>query len=568
MKVSTVICVKIQVYRLIKSAFKLIIAAHLVDFKKLLEDCVSITKMQSAKKTFYVNLYNLTNDMSSINNNSEEVTDVVLIGAGIMSATLGVLLKELQPDLSIEIFERLDVAAAESSDAWNNAGTGHSAFCELNYTPQRKDGSVETNKAVAIAESFEVSKQFWAYLIQNRLIDSPDQFIKSIPHMSFVWGEENVAFLKKRYEELQKCHLFNGMTYTEDLDLLREWIPLVMEGRNENEKVAATRMTLGTDVNFGSLTRMMLNNLKTKESVQLHFNHEVKKLRQINGLWEIKVRDEATGKRKVIKAKFVFIGAGGGSLPLLEKSDIPEGKGFGGFPVSGQWLKCVNPEVIERHHAKVYGKASVGSPPMSVPHLDTRMIDGKKALLFGPYAGFSTRFLKKGSLMDLPRSIKPSNIVPMISAGLDNIPLTKYLINQIRQSNDERLDALKEYLPNARMEDWELETAGQRVQVIKKDEEHGGVLEFGTEVVSASDGSIAALLGASPGASTAVSIMINLLERCFPEKVHTTAWQQKLKKMVPSYGYVLSEDAELSEKIRTQTTHALNLHPEGLNVAG
>ena len=504
--------------------------------------------------------------MSSRINNTEESTDVLLIGAGIMSATLGVLLKELNPDLSIEIFERLDVAAAESSDAWNNAGTGHSAFCELNYTPQRADGSVETAKAIDIAESFEVSKQFWSFLIQNRMIDSPETFIKMIPHMSFVWGEKNVEFLKERYKELQKSHLFSGMSYTEDRKVLADWMPLVMDGRPETEKVAATRMLLGTDVNFGALTKMMFNNLKTKSKVNLHFTHEVKKLRQINNLWEVKVRNEATGKRRVVKAKFVFIGAGGGSLPLLEKSGIPEGKGFGGFPVSGQWLKCVNPEVIELHNAKVYGKAGVGSPPMSVPHLDTRMIDGKKALLFGPYAGFSTRFLKKGSLLDLPLSIKANNIYPMISAGLQNIPLTKYLINQVRQSNDERLGALKEYLPNAKMEDWELETAGQRVQVIKKDPEHGGVLEFGTEVVSAADGSIAALLGASPGASTAVSIMLDLLERCFPEQLKTLEWQQKLQRMIPSFGFSLSKDAELSEKIRTQTTHALNLHPEGLNL--
>ncbi|WP_262512049.1 malate:quinone oxidoreductase [Pedobacter nutrimenti] len=511
-------------------------------------------------------MHNLINNMTSITNKSDQVTDVVLIGAGIMSATLGVLLKELQPDLSIEIFERLDVAAAESSDAWNNAGTGHSAFCELNYTPQQKDGSVDTSKAVSIAESFEVSKQFWSFLIQNKMVDAPESFIKSIPHMSFVWGDENVDYLHKRYQELQKSHLFKGMTYSQDRKLLEEWIPLVMEGRPQEEKVAATRMTLGTDVNFGALTRMMFNSLKTKEQVQLHFNHEVKKLRQINGLWEIKVRNEETGKRRVVKAKFVFIGAGGGSLPLLEKSDIPEGRGFGGFPVSGQWLKCTNPDVIERHDAKVYGKAAVGSPPMSVPHLDTRMIDGKKALLFGPYAGFSTRFLKNGSLLDLPLSIKANNILPMISAGLDNIPLTKYLIHQVRQSSDERLNALKEYLPNARMEDWTLETAGQRVQVIKKDAEHGGVLEFGTEVVSAADGSIAALLGASPGASTAVSIMINLLERCFPEQLKTKEWQQKLKKMIPSFGHSLNNDAELCEKIRAQTAHALNLQTENQGI--
>ncbi|KEQ31705.1 malate:quinone oxidoreductase [Pedobacter antarcticus] len=496
---------------------------------------------------------------SKSSNSDKEAVDVVLIGAGIMSATLGVLLKELSPDLKIGIYERLGVAAAESSDAWNNAGTGHSAFCELNYTPQLPDGSVSTDKAIAIAESFEVSKQFWSFLVQNKMVDSPDNFIKSIPHVSFVWGENNVDFLRKRYENLQQCELFKEMTYSEDPALLKEWMPLVMENRDPADKVAATRMTLGTDVNFGALTRMMFSKLQLKSNVSMEFNQEVRKLKKKNGLWEIKVKNELTGKKKVIEAKFVFIGAGGGSLPLLEKSDIPEGKGFGGFPVSGQWLKCTNPEVIEKHNAKVYGKASVGAPPMSVPHLDTRMIDGKKALLFGPYAGFSTRFLKNGSLMDLPLSIKLNNIRPMIAAGLDNLPLTKYLIDQVRQTPEDRLAALKEYLPSAEMKDWELETAGQRVQVIKKDAEHGGILEFGTEVVAAGDGSIAALLGASPGASTAVSIMVTLLEKCFKEEMNTKEWQNKLKHMIPSYGQALSKNPELSKKIRLQTSETLNL---------
>ncbi|EDM34258.1 malate:quinone oxidoreductase [Pedobacter sp. BAL39] len=497
--------------------------------------------------------------MTRTNSNSEKTTDVVLIGAGIMSATLGMLLKKLQPDITIEIFERLDVAAAESSDAWNNAGTGHSAFCELNYTPQMPDGSVETKKAVAIAESFEVSKQFWSFLIEEKLITDPDTFIKSIPHISFVWGDENVNFLRQRYDKLSSCHLFKGMTYSEDPAVLKGWMPLVMDQRAADEKVAATRMMLGTDVNFGALTRMMFNYLQQDDRVTMHFNHEVKKLKKKNGLWEIKVKDDNSGNKRIVKAKFVFIGAGGGSLPLLEKSDIPEGKGFGGFPVSGQWLKCINPEVIERHDAKVYGKASVGAPPMSVPHLDTRMIDGKKALLFGPYAGFSTRFLKHGSLLDLPLSIKVNNIRPMISAGLDNLPLTKYLINQVRQSPDDRMEALREYLPTAKIEDWELETAGQRVQVIKKDEKHGGILEFGTEVVTAADGSIAALLGASPGASTAVSIMITLLERCFGDELKTADWQTKLKQMIPSYGHTLATDEELLNEIRSNTTSVLKL---------
>jgi malate dehydrogenase (quinone) len=499
--------------------------------------------------------------MTSENNSVFSEADVVLIGAGIMSATLGMMLKELQPDLRIDIYERLDVAAAESSDAWNNAGTGHSAFCELNYTPQLADGSVETIKAVKIAESFEVSKQFWSYLVEKEYMTCTPCFIMAIPHMSFVWGEENVAYLRKRYDALQTSHLFKGMEYSEDFDKLTEWIPLVMAGRDRSQKVAATRMDLGTDVNFGALTRGLFSHLQALPGVNIHFDHEVRKLDRSETGWTLKIKDMANSTRKKITAKFVFIGAGGGSLPLLEKADIPEGRGFGGFPVSGQWLKCVNPDVIEKHQAKVYGKAAVGSPPMSVPHLDTRLIDGKKALLFGPYAGFSTKFLKNGSFMDLPLSIKANNIFPMLSAGIKNIPLTKYLIDQVRQSPEDRLDALKEYFPEARMEDWELEIAGQRVQVIKKDPEHGGVLEFGTEVVSAADGSIAALLGASPGASTAVSIMVDLLARCFPEQLATTAWQNKLQEMIPSFGHSLSKDAELAERIRTRTSAVLGITP-------
>lgn len=486
--------------------------------------------------------------------------DVVLIGAGIMSATLGLLLKELQPNLKIEIFERLDVAAAESSDAWNNAGTGHSAFCELNYTPELEDGSVETKKAVKIVESFEVSRQFWAYLVENGLLDKPESFIRSVPHMSFVWGEKNVKYLRNRFEQLQKYHLFKGMEYTEDPNQIREWAPLIMEGRKGTKKLAATSMKIGTDVNFGALTRSIFNHLQKQDGVKMNFNHEVKDLKKYeDGTWKVKVKDIADGQKKRVKAKFVFIGAGGGSLLLLEKANIPEGNGFGGFPVSGQWLKCVNEEIIEKHQAKVYGKASVGAPPMSVPHIDTRMIDGKKALLFGPYAGFSTKFLKNGSYFDLAQSIKLNNIKPMLSAGIKNIPLTKYLIDQVFQSSEDRLKALKEYLPDAKKEDWVLENAGQRVQVIKKDKEGRGVLEFGTEVVNAADGSLAVLLGASPGASTTVSIMLDLLGRCFPEQLATAEWQSKLKEMIPSYGLSLNDNPELADKLRTHTAEVLKL---------
>ena len=488
--------------------------------------------------------------------------DVVLIGAGIMSATLGVMLKELDPTLTIEIFERLDDVTGESSDAWNNAGTGHSAFCELNYTPQKPDGSVEISKAVKIAESFEVSKEFWAYLVQKEIVSNPTSFINNVPHMSFVWGEENVDYLRKRYEALLGHHLFKGMQYSEDPAVLQDWMPLVMEGRSSDQDVAATRMDIGTDVNFGALTRALFHYMYDKEGVSLRLAHEVRTMEQeADGRWKVTVKNLATRKKRELRTKFIFIGAGGGSLPLLEKSGIPEGKGFGGFPVSGQWLVCNNPEIIEKHQAKVYGKAAVGSPPMSVPHLDTRMIDGKKALLFGPYAGFSTKFLKNGSFLDLPLSIKANNLGPMLAAGLHNIPLTKYLIDQVRQSPEDRLAALRDYVPDVKMEDWDLEIAGQRVQVIKKDPVEGGVLEFGTEVVTSADGSISALLGASPGASTSVSIMLDLLKRCFAERVASTEWQERLKEMIPSYGQSLAADEDLSNRMRTWTSEILGLSP-------
>ncbi len=513
--------------------------------------------------------------------------DAVLIGTGIMSATLGIMLKKLMPEISIGVFEKLDKVATESSDAWNNAGTGHSAFCELNYTPENEqDGSVDIKKAVKIATQFEETKQFWSYLVEKKILKNNDDFIHSIPHISFVWGEKNVAFLKKRHEMLVKNPLFAEMKYSENWNTLALWMPLVMEGRDPNEKVAATYMKLGTDVNFGALTREIIDYLDhEQEGVDVFLSHEVKDLKRIDHLkegikklhkiienpklnfdtepnfngWELEIEDITNNDTHHILADFVFIGAGGGALPLLEKSDIEEAEGYGGFPISGQWLKCKNPEIIEQHHTKVYGKASAGSPPMSVPHLDTRVIDGKQELLFGPFAGFSTKFLKKGSYLDLPKSIELDNIIPMISAGIHNLGLTKYLIDQVRQKPIDRLNALKEYFPNAKMEDWQLIIAGQRVQVIKKDEEEGGVLEFGTEIVSSADGTIAGLLGASPGASTAVSIMLCLLKTCYHSQFETAEFQAKLAEMVPSYGKSLTENVDLLKAVRKTSKKVLGL---------
>ncbi|WP_149912618.1 malate:quinone oxidoreductase [Sphingobacterium cavernae] len=486
--------------------------------------------------------------------------DVVLIGGGIMSATLGTLINELNPDINIEILERLDVVAAESSDAWNNAGTGHSALCELNYTPQQADGSVKIDKAIKIAEQFEVSKQFWAYLVEKGIIKNPEDFIRKVPHMSAVFGADDVQFLKTRFEAMTKETLFKGMEYTEDTALLNEWVPLMMEGRVGNEPIAATKMDIGTDVNFGALTRDLISHLATKKNINISVNQEVKDIdREDDGRWEVEVKDLKTGDKREIKAKFVFIGAGGHSLLLLEKSGIPEANGYGGFPVGGQWLRCTNEGIIKQHQAKVYGKASVGAPPMSVPHLDTRYIDGKQALLFGPYAGFSTKFLKQGSFFDLPASIKLSNIKPMLSAGLDNLDLTKYLITEVMKKPKDKLESLKQFMPTAKLEDWVIEKAGQRVQVIKKDPKHGGVLEFGTEVVSSADGSIAALLGASPGASTSVAIMIQLLKKCFPERAKSSEYKKKLREMIPSWGQSLNDNPELCAQVREHSQRILKM---------
>ena len=501
--------------------------------------------------------------MTPENNDNFTHPDVVLIGAGIMSATLGMLLKELKPDITIAIFERLDEVAAESSDAWNNAGTGHSAFCELNYTPQKEDGSVEISKAIKIAESFEVSKEFWSYLVENGLLAEPKTFITHIPHISFVWGDENVDYLKKRFEALTTNALFKGMEFSTDPTVMKEWMPLVMDGRKEGESVAATKMNIGTDVNFGSLTRTLIKHLEKQDGVKIYLNHEIRDIeKKDNNQWRIKVKDLGSKEKRKFWSPFVFVGAGGGTLRLLEKSDIPEADGYGGFPISGQWLRCTNTEVIKKHYSKVYGKASVGAPPMSVPHLDTRMIDGEQALLFGPYAGFSTKFLKNGSYLDLPLSIEWGNIMPMLSAGWNNMQLTKYLIQQVRQSPEDRLEALREYLPEAKMEDWELAIAGQRVQVIKKGEDGGGVLEFGTEVVSSADGSLSGLLGASPGASTAVSIMLDILKRCFATEMESEAWQTKLKQMIPTYGQSMAKDGALADATRARTAKVLGLVAE------
>ncbi|MFC4323039.1 malate:quinone oxidoreductase [Litchfieldia salsa] len=490
--------------------------------------------------------------------NNEIRTDVILIGAGIMSATLGTILKELVPDWNLTVFEKLANAGEESSNEWNNAGTGHAALCELNYTSEKPDGSVDISKAIKINEQFQISMQFWSYLVNKKLINNPEDFIMPLPHMSLVQGEENVNFLKKRFEALSKNPLFQGMEFSDDPQKLMEWIPLIMQDRQLNEAIAATKIDSGTDVNFGALTNMMFDHLESK-NVELNYNHKVIGInRTSDGLWELKVKDLESGNVQRHIAKFVFIGGGGGSLHLLQKSGIPEGKHIGGFPVSGIFMVCNNPDVVAQHHAKVYGKAKVGAPPMSVPHLDTRFIDNKKSLLFGPFAGFSPKFLKNGSVFDLVTSVKPDNLLTMLAAGAKEIPLTKYLIQQVMLTKEQRMEELREFIPNAKSDDWDFVVAGQRVQVIKDTVEGGkGTLQFGTEVITAADGSIAALLGASPGASTAVHVMLEVIQKCFPE--HMQEWEPQIKKMIPSFGLSLMENPKLLKEVHTSTAKTLGL---------
>jgi len=486
--------------------------------------------------------------------------DVLLVGSGVMSTTLATLLNELDHSMSMMMVERLPSIASESTDAWNNAGTGHAGYCELNYTPVDQAGNVNISRALAINASFEVSLQLWSSLVEKKLLPAPTKFINQTPHLSFVWGEDNVEFLRQRYHLLKAHPLFKDMEFSDDVTQLTQWMPLIMAQRDTNEKVAATRVSYGTDIDFGSLTRELIKHLTHTENFTLNVSSEVTSLKQLdNGHWRVNIKDLNTKKHTKVEAKFVFLGAGGGALKLLQKSGIPESQGYGGFPVSGQWLVCNNPEVVKQHNSKVYGKAAIGAPPMSVPHLDTRIINGKPALLFGPYAGFTTKFLKKGSYLDLFKSVKPSNLKSLLGAGRHNMDLTRYLIGEALQKHATRVTTLREFYPQATDADWHLESAGKRVQIIKQCDEKGGKLEFGTEIVAAKDGSIAALLGASPGASVSVQAMINVIERCFSNQIKTEQWHRRIKSLIPSYGESLVDDSQLLEQVRSRTLQVLNL---------
>jgi malate dehydrogenase (quinone) len=474
-----------------------------------------------------------------------------------MSATLGSLLRRLEPNWTISLFERGPGLAPESSNPWNNAGTGHSALCELNYTPEQSDGSVVTTGAIKVNEEFQLSREYWSALVNDGTIPDPTSFLVPVPHMSFVWGTDNVAYLKTRYEALKNHPLFPGAEFTDDPKVIHQWAPLVMPGRSKSEPVAATRFQNGTDIDFGALTKILVNSIAGLKT-EVHINHSVRSIRRRkDGLWNVVVRNEIGRTPATVVAKFVFVGAGGHALNLLQRAGIPEVRGYAGFPVSGQFYRCDNPEVVARHNAKVYGKSAAGAPPMSVPHLDTRVVDGQSSLLFGPYAGFTPKFLKAGSWWDLPRSIRFGNIIPMLAVAVTNLGLIKYLATEVFAGRSKRMTALREYFPEANPADWYGYSAGQRVQVIAKDADKGGVLKFGTEVVSHADGSIAGLLGASPGASTAVAAMLDVLATCFPSK--KSAWGAKISALVPSYGKALATDSAAARASLKRTAAVLGI---------
>jgi malate dehydrogenase (quinone) len=483
--------------------------------------------------------------------------DVALIGGGIMSATLGTLLKHLRPDWSIVVFERLEQVALESSGGWNNAGTGHAAYCEMNYTPEQPDGTIDVSRAVKVNEQFHASRQLWAYLTERGQIDAPETFIHAAPHLSMVTGEEDVDYLKRRHAAMLRHPHFEHMTYTEDPATIASWVPLITEGRDNAEPIAVTRSDEGTDVDFGAMTRQLFSGIEC-QGAEIRTSHSVHGLhKESNGEWNLKVKNRLTGEISRIGAKFVFVGAGGRAIQLLQQSGIAEVRGFAGFPVSGQFFQCTNASLISRHAVKVYGKPNLGAPPMSAPHLDTRVIDGQPGLLFGPYAGFSPKLLKHGSALDFFGSIRPHNILTMLTVAKDEIPLTKYLIGQVLQSNAKRLDALREFIPLADGKDWELLTAGQRVQVMRPTAKKRGVLQFGTELICAADGSIAGLFGASPGASTGTAIMLDLIERCFPKEL--ASWRPRIQEMIPSYGTSLADDPILFADVKRHTDAVLKL---------
>lgn len=478
-----------------------------------------------------------------------ENPDVILIGSGVMSANLGALLKQLEPRLKIQVYEVTDELAQESSHGWNNAGTGHAGICELSYTPNReKDGSVNVAKAISIFEQFDQSLQFWSHAVARGMVPRVREFINPVPHLSFVHTQPQVEYLRARHDGLKAHHFFASMEYSTDPATIGTWAPLLVEGRDPAVPIAATKMDGGTDVNFGSISRQLLGWLERQDGCGIASGHRVVNLRKKSGGWEVTARHLASGELRRNQARFVFIGAGGGSILLLQKAGLEEARGLGGFPIGGQWLVCDNPAIVARHQAKVYGQALGAAPTMAVPHLDTRVLDGRKTLLFGPFAAWTTKFLHgRGSWTDLPRSVKPHNIATLVKIGLSNLDLIKYLVQQGTQSMADRMEVMHTFYPAAKAEDWKLIDAGIRVQAIKKTDGEAGIVHYGTEVITNPERTISALLGASPGASVSVNIVLDVIKKCFPHLLESAEQRGRLKEMIPGWDIDLKQPHNAGE---------------------
>ena len=491
--------------------------------------------------------------------------DVILIGGGIMSAHLGAMLKRLEPRLAIEVYEAAPELARESSDGWNNAGTGHAGLCELNYTPPPPvaGAPIDVTKALEIFSRFEQSRQFWSYAVAHGLAPRPAEWIRAVPHLSFARGAAAVDFLRARHVALTQHPFFRTMEFTAERDVLRHWAPLLVEGRAA-EPIAATKIDAGTDVNFGELARQLLAWLGAQEVCRVFTGHRVTQLRRAAAGWELVVRDAASGEARPVRTRFVFIGAGGGTIPLLQAVGLPVARGLAAFPIAGQWLACENPAVVARHFGKVYGPPPPDSGALGGPHLDVRHLNGKRVLLFGPFATWTTKFLHRtGRVTDLPRSIRADNVGTLLRTGAHNFVLTRFLVREALQSMETRLRALRQFYPEARAADWRLVDAGIRVQALKKAD--AGRLYFGTEVVTAPDGSLAALLGASPGASVSANIALEIIQRCFPEKLRGPDSYARMKEMLPTFDTDLGQPAAAADYARrsVQIDDLLQLRPTG-----
>ncbi len=491
-----------------------------------------------------------------------ENPDVVLIGSGVMSANLGALLKCVSPEMTIQVYEVTEDAAQESSHGWNNAGTGHAGICELSYTPNREvDGSVDVSRVIGIFEQFEASRQFWASAVADGMIENPKEFINPVAHLSFVHGQEWVDFLRDRHAGMAAHHFFSSMEYSTDPSTIGSWSPLLTEKRGD-VPIAATKMDSGTDVNFGVVSRKLIAWLAKQPGCGVASGHRVTDLDRTEEGWNVSVKDLSTGAKRKNRTKFVFVGAGGGSLTMLQKSGIAEAKGLGGFPIGGQWLVCDVPEVVERHRAKVYGQPLNAAPTMAVPHLDTRILDGRKTLLFGPFAAWTTKFLHKtGSYFDLPLSVKPDNLATLLKIGVHNLDLVRYLVQQGTQSMADRMEVLQVFYPGAEAKDWKLVDGGIRVQAIKKTDGEAGIVHYGTEVITDKDRTISALLGASPGASVSVHIVLEVLRKCFPQLLDDAGAKERLKSLIPTYDVDIkrAENAEFFRDVAAQASAALEL---------